>query len=519
MSKSIEAFRGFNLERSSAGVAGMLVFLFSIGRLFWLANLSDSELIKFIPDDAFYYLVLAKNFALELRWTFDRQAPASGFHLLWGYLLVAIFSVFPAITWKTIFFAMGVLGSIAYSVAASLVAATVKKIIGVSAVFGVVFVFLGGSAINQSVMLMEAPLVSLFAAALFFIVFREADRVEARHVLFAGTVGLLGMLSRSDFGLLPLVLFCVSAFVFRDSRMTRVTLSALLGAIIGLALVVAHTYGLSGELAPASAQMKNHWAQVDGISIKPGYTILLALAVPFIRLGGEGLQSQYAFLSLFALLGLALYVAITHKNRKKIFAACVSGVLVIVCYLFFYRYNGALQVWYGASFLVPLSLLFGVATSALCFRLPLLAVLAVFILSAYSWCLSLNAPWPWQSSMLKGGLYLKEHPVEGPVGAWNAGVISYFSGRQIVNLDGLVNDEILRYAKSGRLSDYVAERQITYIMDFPFMLSSVFSASHGYSDGKLNSCLIVEHEIPTASPVEQFGGELTLYKVRHDCLR
>lgn len=523
MSVQIESNKAIILRKdrlleNSTGIVGVLIFLFCIGRLFWLADFPDAELIKFVPDDAFYYIVLAKNFSLVQRWTFDGQAPASGFHLLWGYLLAAIFAVFPAITWKILFVVTGVFGSVAYSVAASLVAATLKKLIGVSAVYGVVFVFLGGSSITQPAMLMEAPLVSLFAAALFYIACREVDRVGAGHMLFAGAVGLLGMLSRSDFGLLPLILFCVSVSL-RNQRMTQVTLSALLGAVIGLALVVAHTYWLSGELAPASAQMKSHWAQVDGASIKPGYKILLALAVPFFSPWEEGLQSQYGFLVLLTLLGFAMYVALTHKNRRKIFPIFISAVFVIAGYLFLYRHNGALQIWYGASFLVPLSLLFGVATSALCFRLPLLAVLLLSILSAYSWRISLNAPWPWQSSMLKGGLYLKKYPIEGSVGAWNAGIISWFSERQIVNLDGLVNDEVLQYAKSGRLSDYVAKLQITYVMDFPFMLSSVFSASHGYSDGKLNSCLIIEYEIPSASPAEQFGGKLTLYKVRDNCLR
>lgn len=506
------------LLENSAVIAGILIFLFCIIRLAWMSGLSETELIKFIPDDAFYYLVLAKNFSIERRWTFDGQAPASGFHLLWGYLLAAVFTALPTITWKAVFVAMGVLGCAAYSIAAFLVACTVRRLVGAPSVCGVVFVFLGASSIIQPVMLMEAPLVTLFSALLFFIAFHETSCVRVAYILFAAAVGFLGMLSRSDFGLLPLILLCVSAFL-RAPRMARVSLSALLGALIGLVFVIIHTYSLSGELAPASAQIKNHWAQVDGISIRPGYKILLALVVPSFRCWEEGLQGQYGFLLLLILLGVCVYVALTHENRRSIFTACISVVLLIVGYLFFYRYNGALQIWYAVNFLVPLSVLFGIAASVVCFRWPTLAVFTVFVLSIYSWCLSISAPWPWQSSMLKGGLYLKEHPVEGVVGAWNAGIISYFSERHIVNLDGLVNDEILQYVKSDRFSDYVAERQISYIMDFPLMLSNAVSESHGYSDGKLLSCLAVGHKIPSASPAEQFGGELTLYRVRYGCLR
>ncbi len=56
-----------------------------------------------MPDDAFYYLVLCQNFAAKGFWTFDGEHWASGFHLLFGYLIAAIYWVCPGISLEAIY--------------------------------------------------------------------------------------------------------------------------------------------------------------------------------------------------------------------------------------------------------------------------------------------------------------------------------------------------------------------------------------------------------------------------------
>lgn len=511
-------FRRIDLKIHCASLVCVSVFIVCMGRLAWLAHLPDTDLIKFIPDDAFYYLILAKNFSLEQHWTFDGHAPASGFHLLWAYLLAGAYFVVPNIGWQSLFVASGIVCAVAYSAAAYFVAATVRRLVGDTSAYGVMLVFLGSSAIIQPALMMESSFSILSAAALFFIIFGKKLLVSAREIFLIAFIGILGMLSRSDFGILPLLIFCVTAFAVRDSCRAPLALSAFLGSVIGLGIVVAHTYWISGELAPASAQIKSHWAQVDGMSFRPGYEILLSIALPFFKPAQSEWHTQFSTLLLLAFLGMGLRVSLIHHNKKNITGAYITAVTVLAAYLLLYRHNGALQVWYAGAFLVPISILLGVSFSVMAGRWPALIACIVVAISVYSLNLSMKAPWQWQSSMLKGGINLKEHPVNGLVGSWNAGIISYFSQQPIVNLDGLVNDDILAYAKSGHLSDYIVERKIEYIMDFPFMLSDFFSESHGYGDGKLLACLSPEYKIPAPLPAEQFGGELTLYKVRSNCL-
>jgi len=53
------------------------------------------------------------------------------------------------------------------------------------------------------------------------------------------------------------------------------------------------------------------------------------------------------------------------------------------------------------------------------------------------------------------------------VGAWNAGILGYYSGRTVVNLDGVVNDEALDALREQRLMAYVRDRNIDVLVDMP----------------------------------------------------
>ena len=55
--------------------------------------------VQYIPDDAYYYLGLARNFTKLGFWTFDSGfSSTSGFHPLLAYLLSLIFSIFQPTT-------------------------------------------------------------------------------------------------------------------------------------------------------------------------------------------------------------------------------------------------------------------------------------------------------------------------------------------------------------------------------------------------------------------------------------
>jgi hypothetical protein len=75
-------------------------------------------------------------------------------------------------------------------------------------------------------------------------------------------------------------------------------------------------------------------------------------------------------------------------------------------------------------------------------------------------------PWPWQVHMYDAGVYLHDHPMTARVGSWNAGIIGYYQGGSVVNIDGLVNNDIYPYAAGNDLAAYWDRKAIRYVVDF-----------------------------------------------------
>src|SRR4029434_102396 len=76
------------------------------------------------------------------------------------------------------------------------------------------------------------------------------------------------------------------------------------------------------------------------------------------------------------------------------------------------------------------------ALSTLCLGLITYTVAASYPLGAST------SPYPHQAYLRDAGLYLHAHGLDGSVGAWNAGIIGYYQGGTVINLDGLVNNDI-----------------------------------------------------------------------------
>src|SRR5690606_2026508 len=132
-----------------------------------------------------------------------------------------------------------------------------------------------------STVMMESWLVILFSSLTIFFV---AQQKEASPKFLFGLflIGLLGSLSRTDYGMLPGVLFCTIFFAERFKITPSVVRSftILSGAIIGVFVVLIQNYFISGQLAQASAQTKLFWSSVAGHSIYAPLQLVLSISLP-----------------------------------------------------------------------------------------------------------------------------------------------------------------------------------------------------------------------------------------------
>jgi hypothetical protein len=119
-----------------------------------------------------------------------------------------------------------------------------------------------------------------------------------------------------------------------------------------------------------------------------------------------------------------------------------------------------------------------------------------------------------------GGLMLAKSHVPGLTGAWNAGVLSYFAGGRIVNLDGLMNDEVFDYVRRNALLMYLAERDVRHIADFGVMIDDRMARQlGGYDTPTTDACIIKTQELSKTLGLSWMDSEHSFYKVDTACIR
>jgi hypothetical protein len=68
--------------------------------------------------------------------------------------------------------------------------------------------------------------------------------------------------------------------------------------------------------------------------------------------------------------------------------------------------------------------------------------------------------------------------------------LGYYEGSHVINLDGLVNNDIYQYAASNTLPEYLSSTGINYIMDHANMLTNKwYRLRGGYDDEEFLAAL------------------------------
>ncbi|MFI5371934.1 MAG: hypothetical protein ACHQ52_10280, partial [Candidatus Eisenbacteria bacterium] len=523
---SVTVHRG-NGGRGAPSAASVLLGLVAASVAVYAIRVATAPLdrmVEFVPDDAFYYLVLARNFVRVGRWTSDAGLTlTSGFHLLHAYLLAGIYALFTP--GNRVFTAMAV----AWCTGLSLVA------IGLAVLHersthrdGVLWAAaLIGSSPNfmaNAVSAMEWPLV-VVAAATYVLLLH--DRRRPRWMMFA--VGFIGSLARSDFGLLPACLYTAGWMGTRDDARPyrRDALAGLLGAAFGVVAVLVHHAIASAAFLQYSARIKLHWSTF----LTPAERIhAIPRQLLELTTGLEPSTTRLFNMAVFAVGALLLGRAALNALRRCVhgpsvpaatLATVVGSALAIIGYALVYTQDGEVQVWYSANLVVPVLCLLtaGIAAMGPRARAVFLSAIAVIVVHNVA-TVQMHAAhtMPHQRLMLAAGRYLAGHPeaVRGRVGAWNAGVMGFAQGGTIVNLDGLVNNEVYPYVVGDSLASYLARRGIGTIVDFDVMLTGRYAQRGGYGDGVLARSLRERRTIATDA---QTGRSIAMFQVDPTALR
>ena len=510
-------------SRSLVAVAGpLLAALLASGAVALRARMiapgGDESIVQAIPDDAFYYLVLAKHFAASGSWTFDGVHPATGFHVAWAYLLAGFYRVFPDATLLRAFVFGSAVAGFCHGVAAFTLARKLGQVVpGLAAVSATILVFCVGNIPATGAFCMETPLLLLVAALTAATLISDAPVTRSSAALLL-VLGAVGSFCRTDYVVLPAAFGVAQALLVRP-RSWRGMMSTrgaicLEGALVGLLLLAAHTYMISGALVQASAATKMRWSSILGHDIRPALSAL-----------GRVLDTKLIPRSVttgMVLAGLCAVLAFwfARKDRRKMQLA-IAGSLAGVAYILAYAHNSAAtQPWYASSFAVPLLMLLAVVLASVPRGSSVVFVAAIAIAGFSQVTRQDHALWPHQRAPMLGGQVLGQAQYPERTGAWNAGVLSYFSGGRIVNLDGLVNDDVLDYARRNELMAYIARENIERIADFGAMLDDRMARRlGGYDSPMADDCIAKVGQLDRKYALRWSDSEYGIYDVNLECLK
>jgi hypothetical protein len=474
-------------------------------------------LIGFVPDDAFYELQLARHFLATGKWSFDGSlTTTTGFHLLNVYLM----SLFPRLfdsPWLAVKFWMsaGLLCSIgAIVVTTNFVARRFRP----PALLLVVLLFCAPAFLSQGLSILEYPYAVLVASLYVSAVFGNPDSYDKRQITSVVLLGIVGSLARSDFVGLPLMIFVACACFAIATGVWRYlyqSLTGLAGASVGLGIVFVHNYWFSRQLLSGSVKAKALWATRVGYRLRPSIDTALDTLGRTRRL------------SLLVALGVAAVILFRWLHRRAanrlelksptllhddlLFMLAGSGAIAL--YVIVYGADGGIQPWYTASFVIPFVLLLGPLFGFLdgdAFAQGCAAI-GIAILCARNLPQAFQPLWPYQYNVLAMSDYLREHPVDGQIGGWNAGILGYFLDGGIVNLDGVMNDQIYPYVLDNRLIEYLDTTNVKYVADYPNLINEG-ETTLGYSAHELTTRLQPVYSVPKFESGD-YWTNYTLYRL------
>ncbi len=465
-----------------------------------------------VMDDAYYYFQVARNFS-SLKWvTFDGIHPTSGIQLLWGFILSAL-ALF--IQGRLEFLRAVLILSITLNVFAGLMLWRLGRRLHSIQVANVATLLWSGFLVGlwPTMMGMEYSLHVVIILAIIGAWWRvRVNKISHDPWPFFLLGGLLALnfWVRLDSAVFSLMVWGAVVIVelrsgagggFSMRRIAFLTALPLLG-VLGY---VYASFSLAGTFMPISGMAKSHYAvqHFNGygwLTSLVGHTLwwLSIQSRPIIDLISSvfldrPLLDPLTLAVVLTAILLTLWTAYrilrqSGQDRPQFELARFLGLiwlfgalhvgLVVATIGHFSHVTQHYYAWLMITWLLWGALLFHHLVSSIQPELVRRIVLSVAVLgfgALHSWValsrFRQEIPPNINNRRSQIATWINQNlPGEARIGAWNAGVLGYFSDRPVVNLDGLANDlEYLRHLQNGAsIHDYLRKEGITYLVDVNF---------------------------------------------------
>lgn len=497
----------FESNRYVYGLATLAV-LFHVGLL---AVFSDQILQTVLSDDIYYYLTLSENGLAGSGVVFNDGVPTNGFHPLYFVVATAFYwALVPFGQTAPVFGLLVVLlclqaatGLFVYAVCARVWTNRIALVTASIWLFHPAILVATLSGMEVTLQVFAVGLLSVY-----YLAYRSRDRrTLGDHALLGVLLGV-AFLARMDSLFVVLGVFASIAFAAVGVRQWRaLSLSALairdvvavgLSALATVSPWLAWSYATTGAITPHSGRaqtaivLATNWgtpcpsslpARACGTyhaSRRLGQEVLAAFAMPVFAI-----QYPWQYVSVvvgglvLAGLGLAaLWVVYRHHGsvlaRVRALDFLVVGIglwltFYLLVHLHVRSYYGILVYFVGLVAVGPLVCWLsehlrtegGISRRTVRVTVAVVLVLSVVSVTAIG---SYDAR---ENPFREGATYVEsEIPDEATVGAFNAGRLQYYTDRDVLNLDGVINSDAYDAIERGTLDCYIYEQNVSYVVDW-----------------------------------------------------
>jgi len=103
--------------------------------------------------------------------------------------------------------------------------------------------------------------------------------------------------------------------------------------------------------------------------------------------------------------------------------------------------------------------------------------------------------------------------MKGRIDGWNVGIVGSLNDGAVINLDGLMNDQIYPFVEAGPVAEYINQAGVKFIVDFPDQVTyAKVGRMFGYDGARLGAELKPLHTIAIENR-DDMQLDSTLYEV------
>ncbi len=455
-----------------------LFYLFAFGFLIRLvlAWLPEQYFYYLISDDAYYYFSIARNLIGRGMLSADGITLTNGFHPLWLLVITPIYFVLRTPGWFSIHLVLT--GSAVFDTAAAfLIYKTLEKFGKEKAAFWAsAFYLVSPWGLLHTMNGLETAQNNFFLALLVYLSLQASSNWLKVNWFLFGAVSGLALLSRTDNVFAVAILF---AYILWGTRNFLPVAKSILIALLLISPWLVYNSITFGTLIQTSGTAYPwHYHQQY---LNEHKTYFSSALLPFLLKMGFYNFAENAFhygswILALVIAGILLYRLRNWPERYRPLLWTLIATALFAAFHIFIRWS--VRPWYSqAVFVMTLPL---VALTLEKVNRNLIALGFIFsILAGSFWIFTATRFKLADRSKVMMEMINTKVPPGDLTGAFNSGYLQYFTDRRVINLDGLVNNEVLPYYKSRKGLEYLRLRNIRWLIDTPAYLAGLFGPYFG----------------------------------------